>query len=92
MTRLLGKASQQGGGQPPHPRDLTLYGQNGWLYNHCTRAEDRATQGCDPSAASRAGKAGQLRLPLNPTYKFISQFEAQRGTANGAQRKLYWFF
>jgi hypothetical protein len=45
----------------PNPWDLTLSGQNGRRYNTGTRTEDRAPQGCDPSAASGAGMAGRLR-------------------------------
>jgi hypothetical protein len=41
----------------PNPWDLTLSGQNDWQYNQETRREDRAPQGCDPSAASSAGMA-----------------------------------
>ena len=37
--------------------DLSLLGQNVWVYNESTRTEDRAPQGCDPSADSRAGMA-----------------------------------
>ena len=37
--------------------DLTLSGQNVWLYTERTRTEDRAPQGCDLSADSRAGMA-----------------------------------
>ncbi len=39
----------------PNPWDLTLSGQNVWLYNEDTRTEDKAPQGCDLSAASSAG-------------------------------------
>src|SRR5216683_4411174 len=46
------------GALPPVPRDLSLWGQNVGKYNARTGAEDRATQGCDPSAVSSAGMAG----------------------------------
>ncbi len=41
----------------PNPWDLSLSGQNIWLYNRDTRTEDKAPQGCDLSAASSAGMA-----------------------------------
>ena len=41
----------------PNPWDLTLSRQNVWNYTGGTRTEDRATQGCDLSAASSAGMA-----------------------------------
>jgi hypothetical protein len=41
----------------PNPWDLSLSGQNVRLYNGDTRTEDKATQGCDLSAASSAGMA-----------------------------------
>src|ERR1039457_1324190 len=41
----------------PNPWDLTHSGQNDRLYNRGIRTEDRAPQGCDPSAASSAGMA-----------------------------------
>src|ERR1700685_711767 len=34
----------------PNPWDLSLSGQNGWLYTGGTRTEDKAPQGCDLSA------------------------------------------
>ncbi len=41
-----------------------------WMeYNEGTRAEDRATQGCDPSAESRAGMAGRLRPPQRSDFR-----------------------
>ena len=52
----------------PKPWDLTLSRQNVWLYTGGTRTEDRAPQGCDPSAASSAGMAraaAMLRSPQN---------------------------
>ena len=39
----------------PNPWDLSLLGRNVWPYTGDTRTEDRAPQGCDPSADSRAG-------------------------------------
>jgi hypothetical protein len=42
----------------PNPWDLTLSSQNVWSKLEGTRTEDRAPQGCDPSADSRAGMAG----------------------------------
>ena len=47
----------QSGTLSPNPWDLTLSGQNVWSKLEDTRTEDRAPQGCDPSAASRAGMA-----------------------------------
>jgi hypothetical protein len=47
----------------PNPWDLTLSGQNGWLYTGGTRTEDKAPQGCDLSAASSAGMAGDGFTP-----------------------------
>ena len=41
----------------PNPWDLSLSGQNGWLYTGGTRTEDKAPQGCDLSADSSAGMA-----------------------------------
>src|ERR1035441_3805678 len=41
----------------PNPWDLTLLGRNVWRTVEGTRTEDRAPQGCDPSAGSRAGMA-----------------------------------
>src|ERR1039457_3487928 len=39
----------------PNPWDLTLLGRNVWRTVEGTRTEDRAPQGCDPSAGSRDG-------------------------------------
>src|SRR5271157_2645699 len=55
------------GALPPIPRDLSLWGQNVGKYNARTGAEDRATQGCDPSAVSSAGMAGAA--PAAPKSK-----------------------
>jgi alanine racemase len=41
----------------PNPWDLSLSGQNVWLYTEDTRTEDKAPQGCDLSADSGAGMA-----------------------------------
>src|ERR1035441_2595649 len=41
----------------PNPWDLTPLGRNVWFTVEGTRTEDRAPQGCDPSAGSRAGMA-----------------------------------
>ena len=50
-------ASSESGTLSPNPWDLTLSRQNVWCTVEGTRTEDRAPQGCDPSAASRAGMA-----------------------------------
>src|SRR5271163_5288330 len=50
----------------PNPWDLTLTGQNGRRYKTGTRTEDRAPQGCDPSAASGAGTAGAAAMLRSP--------------------------
>jgi len=39
----------------PSPWDLSLWGQNVWLYTGGTRTEDKAPQGCDLSAVLSAG-------------------------------------
>jgi hypothetical protein len=54
-TRM--KASLNSGTLSPNPWDLTLSGQNGWLYTEGTRTEDKAPQGCDLSADAGAGMA-----------------------------------
>src|ERR1019366_5012032 len=41
----------------PNPWDLTPLGRNVWCTVEGTRTEDRAPQGCDPSAGSSAGMA-----------------------------------
>ena len=41
----------------PNPWDLTLSRQNVWSKLEDTRTEDRAPQGCAPSADSKAGMA-----------------------------------
>ena len=41
----------------PNPWDLSLSGQNVWLYTGGTRTEDKAPQECDLSADSSAGMA-----------------------------------
>ena len=59
MTRQLNKEriSIELGDPSPNPWDLSLSGQNDWLYIEGTRTEDKAPQGCDLSAASSAGMA-----------------------------------
>src|ERR1019366_2653102 len=47
----------ESGALAPNPWDLTLLGRNVWRTVEGTRTEDRAPQGCDPSAGSRAGMA-----------------------------------
>ena len=91
MSRADGKVGQRRGGQPPHPRDLPLCGRNGSAYTGCARAEDKATQGCDLSAASSAETTGRLRPPQNPTdkfrykfpYRFLYKFKGHFGLDNG---------
>jgi hypothetical protein len=51
------RALPNSGTLSPNPWDLTLWGQNIWFTLEDTRTEDRAPQGCDPSAASSAGMA-----------------------------------
>src|SRR5580658_6290970 len=59
LSRSTGKgALLKSGTLSPNPWDLTLSGQNGWPYTGDTRTEDKAPQGCDLSAASSAGMAG----------------------------------
>src|SRR5205085_10797113 len=59
----------------PKPRDLSLWGQNGWPYNESTGAEDRATQRCDPSADSSAGMAeAAAAASRNPNRQTITFF------------------
>jgi hypothetical protein len=50
-------ASIDSGTLSPNPWDLTLSRQNVSYTLGGTRTEDRAPQGCDPSAGSRAGMA-----------------------------------
>src|SRR6266566_5350662 len=61
----------------PNPWDLTLSGQNGWSYTGGTRTEDRAPQGCDPSAASSAGMAtGDFDAEAAPKHTDFDPSEA----------------
>jgi hypothetical protein len=48
-------ASLNPGTLSPNPWDLSLSGQNVWLYTEDTRTEDKAPQGCDLSADLSAG-------------------------------------
>src|ERR1035437_5609632 len=56
-TKRRKRASLESGTLSPNPWDLTLSGRNVWCTVEGTRTEDRAPQGCDPSAGSRAGMA-----------------------------------
>ena len=59
MTDAITKGALLDSGTPsPNPWDLALSRQNVWSKLEGTRTEDRAPQGCDPSADSRAGMAG----------------------------------
>ena len=63
----------------PNPWDLTLSGQNDWQYNQGTRTEDKAPQGCDPSAASSAGMARRPRCCSRPqTHRTTTTTELLR--------------
>src|ERR1700679_2103378 len=54
----------------PNPWDLSLSGQNVWLYTGDTRTEDKAPQGCDLSADSSAGMAtGGFDVEAAPNSK-----------------------
>jgi hypothetical protein len=55
VTAMRKKAWLNSGTLSPNPWDLTLLGRNVWSYNQGVRTEDRAPQGCAPSAASNAG-------------------------------------
>jgi len=80
----------------PDPWDLTLSGQNGWLYNTGTRTEDKAPQGCDLSAASGAGMAwaaAMLRSPQNtkiPTRPRLTYCGPKLVLTKGSTLE-YWF-
>jgi hypothetical protein len=72
----------------PNPWDLSLSGQNVWPYNGDTRTEDKAPQGCDPSAASSAGMASDgfkleavANSNLNPQN--FSLLNTKNGLDNG---------
>ena len=72
----------------PNPWDLSLSGRNVWPYNGKTRTEDRAPQGCDPSAASRAGIArdgfrAEAVPTLNSDPSDISLLKAKNGLDKG---------
>jgi hypothetical protein len=54
-TALRNGAVLNSGTPSPNPWDLTLSRQNVWNKLEGTRTEDRAPQGCDPSADSSAG-------------------------------------
>src|SRR5258708_18517191 len=62
-TALRNAALLDSGTPSPNPWDLTLSRQNVWSKLEGTRTEDRAPQGCDPSADSRAGMAGAAPMP-----------------------------
>jgi hypothetical protein len=55
VTAMREKAWLNSGTLSPNPWDLTLSGRNVWPYNQGVRTEDRAPQGCAPSADSNAG-------------------------------------
>jgi hypothetical protein len=66
---IRNRALLKSGTLSPNPWNLTLSGQNGWPYTGGTRTEDRAPQGCDPSAASSAGMAtGGFDAEAAPKY------------------------
>src|ERR1035437_9142203 len=56
-TKRRKRASIESGTLSPNPWDLTPLGRNVWCTVEGTRTEDRAPQGCDPSAGSSAGMA-----------------------------------
>src|SRR6266571_2836738 len=71
------------GAPPPDPRDFSLYRQNGWRYNQCTGAEDRALQRWNPSADSRAGMAGGgCGRPLKSDSPIANLLRAKNGLDN----------
>ena len=72
----------------PNPWDLSLWSQNVWPYTGGTRTEDRAPQGCDPSAVSSAGMAREgfdaealPKIKTDPSH--ISLLRAKNGLDNG---------
>jgi hypothetical protein len=68
---------------PPNPRDFSLYRQNGWRYNQRTWAEDRALQGWNPSADSRAGMDGAATVaPRKSDLPVPNLLPAQIGLDN----------
>jgi len=70
----------------PNPWDLTLWGQNVWLYTGGTRTEDKAPQGCDLSADSSAGMTwggfGRPGLQITAAIFLTANFGNQNGRAN----------
>jgi hypothetical protein len=88
-------ASSDSGTLSPNPWDLTLSRQNVWCTVEGTRTEDRAPQGCDPSAASRAGMArdgfdaGAVPKTTKQTPPDISLLRAKNGLDNGVHFKGY---
>ncbi len=90
MTALsIRKVALLNSGTPsPDPWDLTLSGQNVRGYTGATRTEDRAPQGCDPSAASSAGMArdgfdAEAVPTKNPDPSDISLLRAKNGLDKG---------
>ena len=87
-------ASSDSGTLSPNPWDLTLSRQNVWCKVEGTRTEDRAPQGCDPSAASRAGMArdgfdaGAVPKTTKQTPPDISLLRAKNGLDNGVHFNL----
>ena len=92
-TRM--QASVKSGSLSPNPWDLTLSGQNGWLYTEGTRTEDKAPQGCDLSADSSAGMATggfdvDAALNSNSDPSNISLLRAENGLDNGVHF-IVWY-
>ena len=93
MTRptIRTGTSLSSGTLSPNPWDLTLSGQNMGLsadYNGDTRTEDRAPQGCDPSAGPRAGMASggfdsEAAAIKQQTRRIESLLQAKIGLDNG---------
>src|ERR1700728_1200963 len=75
MTVMASPAQRNGallnsGTLSPNPWDLSLSGQNVWLYTGDSRTEDKAPQGCDLSADSSAGMAtGGFDVEAAPNSK-----------------------
>jgi hypothetical protein len=85
--------SLNSGTPSPNPWDLTLSGQNVWLYNEDTRTEDKAPQGCDLSADSSAGMeatASNLRPSHTKTFNppTISLLMTKNGLDEGVHFKV----
>jgi hypothetical protein len=79
----------------PNPWDLSLSRQNVWIYTGGTRTEDRAPQGCDPSAATSAGMARDgfdaEAVPIhNSDPSPISLLPAQNGLDNGSASNCFY--